>query len=395
MMSSFEYESDGEFVEPFLAACIQNRPRILDNLDDKDQVIGSNIDRLLTLIDYATDWGHSNVRLVVCPEYAINGPRRPIPHDVETLIATAIPLTSRHVARLADKARQRNIYLAANVLEVDPDWPGRFFNTTFLLNPRGEIVLRHWKNNHNASHNPYTTPADVYDEYVAKYGRKQLFPVVKTELGNIGAITCCECYFAELVRCTVFNGAEIILGPTASNLYPSDKYKIGMIQGHCNAMGIYWVRANLGGYVDSVVPSENYVGDSVIINYTGDRMVQIAGNGEGTCRARLDVNALREHRPNQITWGTFRAEMIAREYMEVPSWPSNGFAQRPIASLEETKGVKRQVVDAMYEQGVLSRPFKPRRKRQEDNGTQNPANEGLPALAGGAEDIHSQPRMSD
>lgn len=361
-MSLYEYEAEGEYIEPYQAACIQNRPRIIDDLSKKDEVIAYNISQILRLIDYVTDWGHSNVRLVVCPEYAINGPARPIPRDVQTLIDTSISLRSKWIDLLAEKARQRNIYLAANVMEVDEDWPGRFFNTTFVLSPKGEIVLRHWKNNHNASHNPYTTPADVYDELVAKYGREQLFPVAKTEIGNIGAITCCECYFAELVRCTVFNGAEVIVGPTASNLYPADKHKIGMIQGHCNAMGIYWVRANIGGFIDSAVPEENYVGDSVIINYTGDRLVQVNGNGEATCKATIDINALRAHRPNTITWGTFRAEMIAREYLRVPSWPLNGFAERPIQSLDETKAVKRGVIERMIELGILKRAFKPRRK---------------------------------
>lgn len=361
-MASYEYEADDEYIEPYQAACIQNRPRIIQDLAHKDEVISYNVDQISRLIDYVTDWGHGNVKLVVCPEYAINGPARPIPRDVQVCIDTSISLQSQYVDRLREKARQRKIYLAANVMEVDEEWPGRYFNTTFVLSPQGEIVLRHWKNNHNASHNPYTTPADVYDEYVAKYGREQVFPVAKTEIGNIGAITCCECYFAELTRCTVFNGAEIIVGPTASNLYPADKHKIGMIQGHCNAMGIYWVRANVGGFIDSVVPEENYVGDSVIINFTGDRLVQVNGNGEATCKATIDINALRAHRPNAITWGTFRAEMIAREYLQVPGWPLNEFAETPIRSLDETKAVKRRVIEKLVESGRMKRAFRPRRK---------------------------------
>lgn len=52
------------------------------------------------------------------------------------------------------------------MLEKDPEWPGRFFNTSFIIDPQGEIILKHWKHNHNAFLLPYTSPCDVYDEFV-------------------------------------------------------------------------------------------------------------------------------------------------------------------------------------------------------------------------------------
>ena len=352
-------EAVGEYTAPYGVACIQNRPRIVADLHDKDAVIGSNMERMLELIDYATDWGKSGVRLVVAPEYALNGPARPIPGDVETLIATGVTIPGKWTDMLADKAAERNVYIAANLLEVDPEWPGRFFNTTFIISPKREIILKHWKNNHNAAHNPYTTPADVYDDFVRKYGQEMLFPVVETEIGKLGAITCCECYFAELVRCTVLNGAEVIVGPTASQLIPGDKHKIPMIQGHCMSMSTHWVRANIGGFVDSVVPEEHYVGQSVIIDHEGNELVKSSGAGEVTVRATINLNAQRELRDRSGRWGTFRSEMIGREFMRHAGWPNNRFLDEPIKSLSETKQVRREVVEEMYERGTLTRPFQP------------------------------------
>ena len=71
-------------------------------------------------------------------------------------------------------------------LSARPEWPGRFFNTSFIINPWGEIILKHWKHNHNAFLLPYTSPCDVYDEFVRRYGREALFPVVDTPVGRLG-----------------------------------------------------------------------------------------------------------------------------------------------------------------------------------------------------------------
>lgn len=350
-----------DYIAPYTAACIQNRPRIIEDPERKDEVIAANLERLLQLIDYATDWGRGNVRLVVCPEYGINGAGRPVPHEAARAAHNGVPIPSRWTDLLAAKARERNCYICANLLEVDETWPGRFFNTSFILDPHGTVILKHWKNNHNASHHCYTTPADVYDEFVRRYGAERLFPVVRTEIGNLGAITCCECYFEELVRCTVLNGAEVICGPTASNLLPHDKHKIGMIQGHCISNRCYWVRANIGGFRDSAVPEANYVGDSVIIDDDGNRLCQVGGSGEATVKATLDVNALRAGRARALTFGTLRAEMIGREFLRhaEAGWPLNAFSDRPIESLDETRALKRRVIERMYERGELERPFQP------------------------------------
>ena len=57
----------------------------------------------------------------------------------------------------------------------------------------------------------YTTPADIYTQFVSKFGRKALFPVAQTELGGIGLITCGELAYPEFSRCTMMNGAEVLL----------------------------------------------------------------------------------------------------------------------------------------------------------------------------------------
>ena len=48
------------------------------------------------------------------------------------------------------------------------------------------MLIKHWKNNNNAWVFPYTTPSDIYSDFVGRFGRENLFPVARTEIGNIG-----------------------------------------------------------------------------------------------------------------------------------------------------------------------------------------------------------------
>ena len=60
------------------------------------------------------------------------------------------------------------------------------FNTSFIIDPRGEIILKHWKHNHNAFLLPYTSPCDVYDEFIRRYGRKALLSCRRYPFGPSG-----------------------------------------------------------------------------------------------------------------------------------------------------------------------------------------------------------------
>jgi hypothetical protein len=70
-----------------------------------------------------------------------------------------LPGTEDRCSRISAKARRRGIYIAANMMEVHADFPGRFFNTSFLVSPQGEIPIKHWKNNNNAWVFPNAAPA--------------------------------------------------------------------------------------------------------------------------------------------------------------------------------------------------------------------------------------------
>ncbi len=76
------------------------------------------------MIDYVTAFGSSEVKLIVLPEYAINAHWQRIDLEDWMRISTTIP--GPYTDLLADKAKQRGIWIAANMLGVDPVPPRRF-----------------------------------------------------------------------------------------------------------------------------------------------------------------------------------------------------------------------------------------------------------------------------
>ena len=49
---------------------------------------------------------------------------------------------------------------------------------------------------------------------------------------------------------------------------------------------------------------------------------------------------------------TIRAEMYAKEYEVFVGWPNDGFAEKPIESIEETRAQFRRLVEERRDRGI-------------------------------------------
>ena len=202
-----------EWITEYEIACIQLSPRMfLPTPGKKDPIIKQNLSRAFDLMDGVADYSSGTVRLFVLPEYSLNGMVDGMfqSKTLKDWLDISVPIPGEYTDMMGEKAAELNCYIAANMCEIHDDWPGRFFNTSFIVSPHKEVILKHWKNNNNSWVIPYTTPSDIYSEFVERYGRKELFPVVTTPIGKLGCITCGEVVYPENARCTAFNGAEII-----------------------------------------------------------------------------------------------------------------------------------------------------------------------------------------
>ena len=340
-------------------ACLQTRTRAVSVSDEKkrDEDIRWNIMRIFDLIDYVTAFGNSDVKLVVMPEYSINARFNRM--SVEDWMRISMTVPGPYTDLIAEKAKELKIHIAANVMEVHPDFPGRFFNCSFLTGPDGKILIKHWKNDNNAFVFPYTTPADIYTQFVAKFGREAIFPVARTELGGIGLLTCGELGYPEFARCTMMNGAEVLCHLTSepNNLSHGDvRVWESMRSTRAYENKCFLAMANVGMYENTKRGQFGTHGDSAIHTLDGSILNKIVGPGEATIKGPIDLNQLRRARMKPFHPTTMRAQMFAKEYAHMIGWPNDAFANKPIGSIDDTRALFQQLVMKRREAGIDRAP---------------------------------------
>ena len=179
-------------IPKYTALVIQPHVNVAENRED----IKGNLERVCNLIDFGVGYfWELPARLVVLPEYFLQGVTTPGKgeHGIDSFMKKAIELDGPELKRLGEKAREYNLYIAGGgVVEKVPHFPDRWFNTAFIIGPSGKVILRYHKWHIPASIGLGTSPHDMLDEYRAAFGAdiKDLFPVVDTEIGKLGTMTC-------------------------------------------------------------------------------------------------------------------------------------------------------------------------------------------------------------
>ncbi len=260
-------------------------------------------------------------KLVVLPEYVLTG----FPMG-ESLAAWAekacLEMDGAEYEALGEIAQKHKIFLAGNAYEVDRNFPGLYFQTCFVLDPSGSIVLRYRRLNSMFA----PTPHDVWDKYLDCYGLEGVFPVAKTAIGNLAALASEEILYPEVARCLAMRGAEIFLHST-SEVYgkersPKDAAKI------CRAVEnmAYVVSANTAGIANIAIPIASADGGSKIVDYRGLVLAE-TGSGESMAAfAEIDLEALRRYRRrpglNNLL-SRQRLELYAESYRQSHFYPAN------------------------------------------------------------------------
>ena len=99
---------------------------------------------------------------------------------------------------LGEAAKKHSMLIAANNYESEG---GKIYNTSTLYGRDGEIIGRYRKVHLADSERWGATPGEE-------------FPVFKTDIGNIGFITCYDMIFPETCRILALNGADIVIHQT-------------------------------------------------------------------------------------------------------------------------------------------------------------------------------------
>ena len=351
-------------IEKYTALVIQ--PEVTVAKDT--QGIYANLERVNQLIDFGVGYfWEVPVRLVVLPEYFMQGVTTPGKGEdgIKQFLDKAIRVPGPELDVLAEKAREYGIYLAGGgVIEVTPEFPDRWFNTAFILDPNGQVALKYHKWHIPATLGLGSSPHDMYDDYGKVYGNsiKDLFPVIDTEIGRLGTMTCHDGCTPEVSRALGFNGAEVICHPGAIQEFEgvSRPWDFWMFtrraRAHdnmCYLLGSNWGQVNYAYYPKAFCP-----GGSMIIDYTGMVMREAPYPSEQIIAATIDIEGLREHRTvaNHNTWIDVRTEPFREIYAD-PIYPANLFPDgEPPRNLAAKVNGARDSVRTLYGRGQFAPP---------------------------------------
>ena len=291
-----------------------------------------------------------DVKLVVLPEYFLSG--FPMGESIEAWkVKAALDIDGAEYENMGAIAQKLGIYLSGNVYENDPHFPELYFQTSFITGPNGNVVLRYRRLNSMFA----PTPHDVFEKYLEVYGYEALFPVAKTEIGNLACIASEEILYPEVARCLAMRGAEIIChssSEVASNLLTQKN--VAKLARAIESMA-YVVSANSAGMSGIPIPFASTDGASKIINYEGLVLAE-AGYGESmVANATIDLEALKAHR-HRPAMSNFlarqRFELYAQSYAEHSFYPVNSLMNKK-AERSHFIQTQAEVIEKLDKKGLI------------------------------------------
>lgn len=352
--------------DSYVAVALQ--PRIYGCRNKND--IQKNMENQLKLLDLSIPggllYGGGPVKLVALPEGAIQGFYDEISNmDQATYCQElAIEIPGRETDMLAQKAKDYGVYIAAQAKAVESDiTTARFFNQGFIISPEGEIILKHTKNIISLVEGS-TSPYDLWDKWAAKYGEglEAYYPVVKTDIGNLGMAICAETLFPETYRALFVMGAEVVISITLAE----PMIRMGVWESNNRARALdnicYLVCPNGGPYYptpDEEVPFSLLGGNAMVVDYRGTPQSRANSSNEACIPGEINIKGLREYRatsPHAAHIGQMRAGLWRQIYERLPDFPKNRYMERTYDHILDRHGLLLESLERFYEKGVFTRP---------------------------------------
>lgn len=308
------------------------------------------------------------VRLLAIPEGALQGFNDEIldVDHAEYARTCAIDIPGPETDQLGRLAREYNVFLMAQAKARHADWPDRFFNVGFILDPDGAVILKHYKISALLPCERSVSPHDLFDWWVEKYGRTldAFWPVADTAIGRLGVMMAMEGNYPENGRGLALNGAEVVYRASLPGTFAEND--IFEISNRARALenNMYLVAPNIGGcnlYPESDTPIDAGGGQSMIVDYKGAIVgKQRDANGSTYVSGVINIEALRHHRAHaQATnWlKDVRAE-LAQIIYEQPIYPKNRYIDHvPGKHAEYKQDVIERQIALMQERGIWKKPY--------------------------------------
>ncbi|MFC2067786.1 nitrilase-related carbon-nitrogen hydrolase [Chloroflexota bacterium] len=273
--------------------------------------IQNNLDNMLTLATKAATAGAGVLgsKLLVFPEFTITGYNFSWTREDWAKIAIEVP-DGEELLAIRNKSKELGVYIAFASHTKHRDWPGHFFNSSMIVDDKGELIHWHWKP-YSFSSGPSafewgTTVHDVLDEFIKRYGWDAVWPVAKTPIGNIATMTCSESFTPEHARMFALQGVEFLCLCIGGGGPENDHGKfMTNFRASCFTAGSYGIYSSSGN------------GGSMVVNPLGQILNQAVDRADTTgITYRIPIAHLRNTwKPSLVGLCDIRTDMIVPQYL--------------------------------------------------------------------------------
>jgi predicted amidohydrolase len=353
----------------YSAVGIQNESHMALDISD----YWKDLERLETSIGYAV-WNCSldlPVKLVTISEGGIGGWCLGGGDEHIRIAREVVPeIPGKETEFLGKICKEHGIYLIAQMIAKTPDiMKDRIFNIAFIIDPKGEVIHQHIKTSFY-QRETNTAPSDIWNVYLEKYGDdpekllEALYPVAKTEIGNIGTLICAEGSYPEAARGLALNGAEIIYRSQYPEPWMGNQMNQIQNQSHAIFNTCYVLAPNIGGiYMPGGEDFKMSNGRSQIIDYRGQIISEYLSGGEALVSGILNIDGLRDFRVRG-QWQNLAKDMRVEEYKIIYDammakggiYPKNLCMDEPPFTEEDQLELVKNQVNKMVAMGIYTPP---------------------------------------
>jgi predicted amidohydrolase len=190
--------------EEVVCVVVQSKQVTLD-INNVGKGVKENLALMTRLVDQLQARRHKD--LLVFHEFPLTG--SDIKWNREQQMRASIDVPGPETEAVGALAKKYNCYIEFGAKGKLPDWPGHFHYMGIIVGPDGKIVQTRWKLRNLPGLGFGTTVFDVLDRYVEMYGWDAVFPVARTDIGNISIMP--EIMEPEVARIFAMKGAEMLI----------------------------------------------------------------------------------------------------------------------------------------------------------------------------------------
>jgi predicted amidohydrolase len=345
-------------MKPYAAVALQLPARSVENAAEPRAQMLAHIAEMASKLQHAAifiqQYGGSPVRLAVLPEYLFTSyPGRISIPDYARIAAWDV--NGPEYEALGKVAQAQGLFLAGNAYETDAHFPELYFQTSFIVAPAGHVVLRYRRL--NSMYAP--TPHDVWDKYLDVYGIEGVFPVARTEIGNLAAIASEEILYPEIARAHALRGAEVFVHSSSEIGSPLKTPKMIAKQARAIENMAYVVSANTAGIQGTGGCAASADGNSLIVDYKGHILAESNAGETFTAFADIDIAALRavRRKPGMTNLlSRQRTALFAGSYAAESHQPANALIENNLVKTPDRahfNRVQAETIERLAKDGLI------------------------------------------